>query len=147
LKQLTGTTRADGRTDALSSDAGAYPSLRKLPLLAYKYTDLYRQTKIQESVYEFLNQQYEIARVQEAKELPTVRVMDPAITPERKSGPIRSLVVGLSMIVGLGLACFWIVGKNFWRQIPSDDPRRLLAAEVASVVRRKFRYRTALRLR
>lgn len=147
LKQLTGASGADGPTHIASSDAGGYPSLRRLPLLAYKYTDLYRQTKIQESVYEFLNQQYEIARVQEAKELPTVRVMDPAVTPERKSGPIRSLIVGLSMIVGLGLACFWILGKNFWRQIPADDPRRLLATEVASVVRRKFRYRTVLRLR
>ncbi len=111
------------------------PSLRTLPTLNYRYADLYRQAKIQETVYEFLTQQYEVARLQEVKELPTVRVMDRAVPPERKSGPSRILVVGLSVLGALLLASFLIIEKNRWAQLSADDPRRLLAAEVAGSLR------------
>ena len=50
-----------------------FPSIRKLPLLGVTYADLYRQTKVQEAVYETLTQEYELAKVQEAKEIPTVK--------------------------------------------------------------------------
>jgi len=46
-----------------------YPSIRKLPLLAVTYADLYRRTRVQEAVFETLTKQYELARVQEAKEI------------------------------------------------------------------------------
>src|SRR5580700_1242907 len=53
------------------SDNSLYPSIRKLPLLGVTYADLYRRTKIEETVYELLTQQYELAKVQEAKEIPS----------------------------------------------------------------------------
>lgn len=126
LTNLLGTSSA-----ADASQPGAYPSMRALPLLGYQYSDLYREAKIQETVYEFLTQQYEMAKIQEAKELPTVRVMDPAVPPERKSGPSRILVVALSLLGASTLACFWIVGRKAWEQLPADDPRRVLATEVS----------------
>jgi uncharacterized protein involved in exopolysaccharide biosynthesis len=115
-----------------------------LSMLGYRYSDLYRQTKIQEVVYEFLTQQYELAKIQEAKELPTVRVMDPAAPPERKSAPIRSLIVSLSVLGALMLTAVWVITRHNWEQIPRDDPRRMLTAEVAGEFRRvtsKFRRR------
>ncbi len=118
-------------------DAG--PSMRKLPLLNYQYADLYRQTKIQDAVYEFLTQQYEMARIQEAKELPTVRVMDPAVPPERKSGPFRTLIVALSTILGMVLAGYWVLGRNAWEQLPRDDAKRALAADIRRVLERRLR--------
>lgn len=108
----------------------AYPSMRALPLLAYQYSDLYRQSKIQETVYEFLTQQYEMAKIQEAKELPTVRVLDPAVRPERKSGPIRTLITGLSLLLAVAIAAFWVIGQDAWQRLPPADPHRLLTAEV-----------------
>ena len=74
-----------GGTDAqLKADDGSmYPPIRKLPLLAVTYTDLYRRAKIQEAVYEALTKQYEMAKVQEAKETPTVRVLDSPTLPEQ----------------------------------------------------------------
>jgi capsule polysaccharide export protein KpsE/RkpR len=115
------------------------PSMRKLPLLNYEYADLYRQTKIQDSVYEFLTQQYELARIREAKELPTVRVMDRAAPPERKSGPFRTVIVILSTLFGMALAFCWVMGKNAWQQIPADDPRRMVAEDALRVLKRRLR--------
>src|SRR6185312_14547545 len=65
-----------GTQSDLESNNSLYPSIRKLPLLGVTYADLYRQTKIQETVYELLTQQYELAKMQEAKEIPTVKVLD-----------------------------------------------------------------------
>jgi len=116
---------------APQAEGDPLPSLRSLPALNYRYADLYRQSKIQETVYEFLTQQYEVARLQEVKELPTVRVMDRAVPPERKSGPIRTLIIGLSVVCAMLLAGFFVVERYRWTQIAPEDPRRLLAAEVA----------------
>ncbi len=123
------------RTAAANAEGGPLPSLRTLPTLNYRYADLYRQAKIQETVYEFLTQQYEVARLQEVKELPTVRVMDRAVPPERKSGPIRTLLVGLSVLGAMLLASFLIIEKSRWAQVPADDPRRRLVAEIAGALR------------
>ena len=49
--------------------------------------------KVQETVYDLLTQQYELARIQEAKEIPTVNVIDPANVPEKKSFPPRLLII------------------------------------------------------
>jgi capsule polysaccharide export protein KpsE/RkpR len=130
LRKLLGSS-ASGAAEPAASASALYPSMRTLPILGYQYSDLYRQAKIQETVYEFLTQQYEMAKIQEAKELPTVRTMDRAVKPERKSGPIRTLIAGLSVLGALALACFWIIGRNAWEQLPGDDPRRALAAEVS----------------
>ena len=57
--------------------------------------------------------------------------MDVAVQPEKKSGPFRILITVLSVLAGLTLAGFWIIGRNSWEQLPTDDARRLLAAEVS----------------
>jgi capsule polysaccharide export protein KpsE/RkpR len=125
-----------GNSVAQSAGSGAAPySMTTLPALGSRYADLYRETKIQETVYEFLTQQLEMAKIQEAKELPTVRVMDPAVPPERKAGPYRVLLISLCVIVAMMLACAWLLGKAAWERIPMRDPRRLLMDEIASDVR------------
>jgi uncharacterized protein involved in exopolysaccharide biosynthesis len=132
LKKLVGNYTDPGATESSPGSANLYPSIRTLPALGYRYSDLYRKTRIQEAVFEFLTQQYELARIQEAKEVPTVRVMDEGDLPEKKSSPIRSLIVGLSMLGAVVLACSWVIGRHDWLQLPADHSRRLLAAEVAS---------------
>jgi uncharacterized protein involved in exopolysaccharide biosynthesis len=131
LKKLVGNYTDPGATEGTPATANLYPSIRTLPALGYRYSDLYRKTRIQEAVYEFLTQQYELARIQEVKEVPTVRVMDPGDRPEKKSSPIRSLIVGLSMLGAFVLASYWVIERHDWLQLPADNSRRLLAKEVA----------------
>jgi uncharacterized protein involved in exopolysaccharide biosynthesis len=112
-----------------------YPSIRKLPILGVTYADLYRQTKIQETVYELLTQQYELAKVQEAKEIPTVKVLDPAIVPTKKSYPPRTVIVVLGTMLGLVLAMTWVLGKTRWDAVDATDPRKVFALEVYTTMR------------
>jgi hypothetical protein len=108
-----------------------YPPIRKLPLLGVEWADLYRRMKIQETVYELLNQQYELARIQEAKEIPVVSVIDPANLPERKSSPHRLLIIGLVTILAVAGGAAWILGIKRIESLEDADPRRQLALSAA----------------
>jgi uncharacterized protein involved in exopolysaccharide biosynthesis len=127
-----------GTQAELKSQNSLYPSIRKLPLLGVAYADLYRQTKIQETVYELLTQQYELAKVQEAKEIPTVKVLDPAMVPTKRSFPPRTVIVVFGTMLGITLMMTWIVGKAQWESVDASDPRRVFATEVFTTVQARM---------
>jgi uncharacterized protein involved in exopolysaccharide biosynthesis len=120
----------------VSSEAGGsmYPSIRKLPLLGVAYADLYRRTKIQEAVLETLTKEYEMAKVQEVKEIPTVKVLDNAHIPDKKSYPPRPLIMFLGTVMALAVAASWIFGKTRWDETDATDARKVFAQEVFSAV-------------
>lgn len=130
--------KLEGTDAALVSDATVpdqmYPPIRKLPLLGVEWADLYRRMKIQETVYELLNQQFELARIQEAKEIPTVNVIDSANLPEKKSWPPRLLIIVLLTILSVAGAAGWIVGSERIQSLQHDDPRRQLALRTIDVL-------------
>jgi uncharacterized protein involved in exopolysaccharide biosynthesis len=130
LKKMVGDYTDPNEAAAESQVAGSYPSIRTLPALGYSFAELYRQAKIQESVFDFLTHQYEMARIQEARELPVIRVMDEGNVPEKKVSPTRSLIIGLSILSALVFGCVWVIEKDRWNQLPTDESRRLLAGEV-----------------
>jgi capsule polysaccharide export protein KpsE/RkpR len=119
-----------GMDDAAASAGTLYPSIRQLPLLGVKYADLYRQTKIQEVVYETLTQQYELAKVQEAKETPAVKVLDPASFPERRSFPPRTNITFMFASFGFAAGVFWLIVRSRWEQTDALDPRKVFVEEV-----------------
>lgn len=110
------------------SDA-LYPSIRKLPVLGVTYADLYRQTKVQEVVFETLTKQYELAKVQEAKEIPTVKVLDAANVPEKKTFPPRTVIILLGTALSFFGGVIWVFGERSWERMSSDDPRKLLVQD------------------
>jgi uncharacterized protein involved in exopolysaccharide biosynthesis len=112
--------------DPASSDQ-LYPSIRKLPLLGVQWADLFRCVKIQETVYELLNQQYELARIQEAKEVPTVNVIDSANLPEKKSWPPRLLIIAGFTVLALAATLGKIIAAERIEALDESDPRRQLA--------------------
>jgi uncharacterized protein involved in exopolysaccharide biosynthesis len=113
--QLNAISGAGQKVDSTGLKEGEVaPSIRKLPLLGAAYADLYRQVTIEETLYETLSKQYELARVEEAKEIPPVRMLGSPSYPEKKSAPRRSIIIAL----GGALACFacvmWILARRYW---------------------------------
>jgi uncharacterized protein involved in exopolysaccharide biosynthesis len=135
LKRKLNEIGGAGTQGDLKNDNSLYPSIRKLPLLGVTYTDLYRQTKVQETVFELLTEQYELAKVQEAKEIPTVKVLDPAIVPTKKSFPPRRVITLLGTFLGLMFAMAWTIGRMRWEAVDDNDPRKEFATEVFTTVR------------
>lgn len=122
-----------------------FPSLRQLPILGARYADLYRRAKTQETVFQVLTQQYEMSKVQEAKEIPTVRVLDVADVPDRKVGPHRLLLALMGAISGLLVGCAWAIAKGQWDTLPPDSPRKSFLLEIAGTARRQPLWRTSKR--
>jgi capsule polysaccharide export protein KpsE/RkpR len=125
----------------VSSANMPYPSTRNLPLLGVKYADYYRHTKIQETVYELLTEQNELAKVEEAKETPSVKVLDPAEIPERKSYPPRLIIICLGTLISLVLSLIRTIGTTRWREIDPQDQRKVFAQEVMTTITTRMSWR------
>jgi len=132
LQKLGG--KAPSETDPLASSDALYPSIRELPILGVTWADLYRRTKIQETVFEILTQQYELAKVQEAKETPSVKVLDAAVVPEEKSFPPRVLITVLGGLVLFCGAAMWVFARERWNETDASDPGKMFAREVIGSV-------------
>jgi uncharacterized protein involved in exopolysaccharide biosynthesis len=133
LGKLGGTPDDSGTSDA-KNDPSYYPAIRQIPLLGVTYANLYRQTKIEETVYELLTQQYELAKVQEAKETPSVKVLDVAVVPTKKSFPPRALITLALMLISLTMACAWLLAKESWKGTDPQDPRKRFVLEVVDTL-------------
>ncbi len=142
LTKLSGSSAAlpadmDGATrNADASDSTSlYPSLRQLPRLAVPYAALYRDVRIQETVFELLSQQYEAARIEEAKDTPVVSVFDPPLVAEKKSSPHRLIIILIATALA-GIFCsVFLLLRDRWRNVGEADPRRRLAQRIVTNLR------------
>jgi uncharacterized protein involved in exopolysaccharide biosynthesis len=130
---------ADVDSNASNEDE-LYPPLRQIPKLAVPYADLYRRVRVEEAMFEFLNQQYEIARIDEAKDISTISVIDSPGIPEKKSFPPRLLLALILTFLSFTTASALILVRHHWSGIHPEDPRKALAVEVLSVLRRRSQF-------
>jgi len=121
-----------------NKDASSYPSIRKLPVLGVAFADLYRRTKVEETVFEVLTQQYELAKVAEAKETPSVKVLDPSNIPERRAFPPRRLIMMMGTMLGFVVAVLWVVARARWQDVDSQRPAKIFVRDVESGFRSYF---------
>jgi tyrosine-protein kinase Etk/Wzc len=132
LNLIEGTTvySQSGKSDALQkpSQSGTrnsfYIPLSQIPDLGLEFVRLYREVKIQETVFELLTQQYEMARVNEAKDTQTIQIVDVAKVPDKKDKPKRSLIVLITAIVALGLAIFIAFFRDYLNSMNAENKLR-----------------------
>ena len=122
-----------------SEDNSIFPSIRRLPVLGVTYADLFREAKVEEVIFETLTQQFELAKVQEAKEVPSVKVLDPGSNPESRSFPPRLLLMALGGFLGFCIGISWLFATAMWTGMDPLDPRKLLAEEVFGTVAERTR--------
>ena len=73
-----------------------------------EYLRRFRDLKYQETVFELLAKEFEVAKLDEAREGSIIQVVDPAVPPDRKSSPHRALIVLGATIFAFFIAVFWI---------------------------------------
>ena len=133
---------ADG---GASDESTSYLPLRQVPRLAVPFANLYREVHMQETIFDLLTQQYEVARIQEAKDTPAVTLIDAPAIPEKKSFPPRALLTLALTALTVLISCVVLICRDAWLRIDSADPRRRLAYEVAGSMRRLIRWRRLAR--
>jgi capsule polysaccharide export protein KpsE/RkpR len=119
-----------------------YPALRQLPQLGVRWANLYRNVRIHETVFDLLSEEYETARIEEVKSIPTVSVIDVPGFPERKSGPHRTLIVVISTFLCIVMTAALLLVRRSWLEMNDDDARRVLAARIGMTIRDRWRRRS-----
>jgi uncharacterized protein involved in exopolysaccharide biosynthesis len=139
LEQQLNALGGKGYTGSATLDSNSlYPSIRQLPVLGRQYLDLYRRAKVDETVFELLTEAYEMAKVQEAKETPSVKVLDAARIPEKPNWPPRRWLAFFGGVLGLLFASSWVVAIERWSEVDSNEPYKLFLSEISIDARRDW---------
>ena len=113
-----------------------HPAFITVPSLVLDYARLLREVKVQEALYTMLTSQYEQAKIAEARDTPSVQVLDPGVPAERKSKPwimLNMLMAGvLALFLGIFLAFFLDYLEQMKRSSSSSDIRPVRVEEEAN---------------
>lgn len=94
---------------------GVLPRLSESPAHIMEFAQLQRDITIQELIYEYLIQQYEQVKLQEARQTPTLQFIDTPQLPTDKVRPIRSLLVIIIVLLGMMLSFLYLVLKEHYQ--------------------------------
>lgn len=104
----------------------------KLPEAGIEYVRARRELKLQETLLEAMIRQFEAAKLDEAKEGPTLQQVDIAQPPDRKSKPSVTLIALAATLAGLLLSTAFVVVRRYrvWSnaQFPQDAAARAALA-------------------
>ncbi len=92
--------------------------------------------KYYEFLYELLTKQYELAKIDEAKDATVIQVLDKAIEPETKTRPKRTLICILAAFVTGILAVIWVLVREVLSNLKSDSRQ----AEKLLLLKRYLRF-------
>ncbi len=107
LKRMEyGRTTGNPRPEPGGAVADYSVPLGSIPATGVELVRLIREAKIQETIFTLLTQQLEQAKIAEAKDMPTVRILDRAVVPEWKSRPKVLQNVILAGVSSLFIAVF-----------------------------------------
>jgi uncharacterized protein involved in exopolysaccharide biosynthesis len=98
----------------------------KVPEAGMEYIRKLRDVKYYETIYELIAKQFELAKLDEARQGTVIQVADVAVPPDKKSFPPRTIIVIVMTVLGFAAACGWSVGcVGFLRmkQDPADHQR------------------------
>jgi uncharacterized protein involved in exopolysaccharide biosynthesis len=96
-----------------------------MPDIGMRFARLMRDYKIQETLFELLTQQYEMAKISEAKNTLKIQVLDVAAVPDRKSKPNRKLAVIVATILAGFFSVVFAFIMEALNNLQEDDSRRL----------------------
>ena len=109
-----------------SSEGAANALIPKgsIPESQIEYVRKLRDVKYYETIFDLMARQYEVAKVDEARQGSEVQVVDRAIVPDRRSSPQRTLIVLGALVLGLFLGIGWVFAKEEMNRISSDPAER-----------------------
>ncbi|MEO0026088.1 MAG: Wzz/FepE/Etk N-terminal domain-containing protein [candidate division WOR-3 bacterium] len=93
-----------------------------LPSIGAEFARRYRDYRIQEETYAMLYQQYEYAKVLEARDAPTLTVLDYAVPPQRHSFPRRGGLVIAAFLFSFGLSVLYAFANEYFQFLQNAKP-------------------------
>ena len=99
-------------------------STDRMPSIGTAYIRKLREFKYNEALYEILLKQYELARLDEAKDAPIIQVIEKAIPPEKRIKPKRSQMVMIAMVAGFFISVLAAFLMEFIEKSSADPKTR-----------------------
>lgn len=90
------------------------PSFKAAPELAMEFVQLQREVQIQNLLYEFLVQQYEHLKLQEARQAPSLQFIDRPAIPTKRTSPVRSLLTIVLFLIGSIAGIAYVMGYELY---------------------------------
>lgn len=118
---------------ALAVDGGGDPGKQ----VGLENIKILRDVKYYQMLYELLAKQYEAARLDEAKDTAMIQVLDPAVEPERKFKPKRSILILLSTILAFIAAVAFAFIAEARKKILADPDGKAQWEQLKQLVRSK----------
>ena len=88
------------------------PNFSKIPEMSIKYKRLERQIEYYIKLLEYLAPQYESAKIEAAKDIPMIQVLDHAVRPEKKDRPRRSRIVLGVFVIALMISAYYVYFRD-----------------------------------
>jgi uncharacterized protein involved in exopolysaccharide biosynthesis len=110
LKEVEGELRAAERDQLAFLERNR--TVTGSPALQAEATRLQRVVQAKQEVFLTLTRSFEEARIAEAKDVPTVTIIDHAAPPARRSWPVRWAVILLGVLGGLLAGVGWAVAQD-----------------------------------
>jgi uncharacterized protein involved in exopolysaccharide biosynthesis len=95
-----------------------------IPEAGMEYVRKLRDVKYYETIAELIAKQFEMAKLDEARQGAIVQVVDIAVTPDKRSFPKRTLTVAIAFVLGLFVACGWCVFSEVLHRMRSNPASR-----------------------
>ncbi len=114
----------DGRGEA---GGFALPDLRMLAGLNLEYLRLYRELRVQETVFELLKQMREYYAILEVRDTPALQILDPPRPPQEKDRPHRGLICATATVLGFLLTLLVAGWLERLEMLAEENPERLMA--------------------
>ncbi len=127
LARMESSVPASGKS--ASASGGIDIPIGKLPAAAIDYVRAAREVKFQETMLASMLRQYEVAKLDEAKEGPALQQVDVAQPPDRKSKPSRALIVLAATLAALLLSSMFVVVRRYRALVREQDPEAAQAWE------------------
>ena len=103
-----------------SASGGLIVPKGQVPEAGLEYIRKLRDVKYNETIFDILARQFEVAKLDEAKQGALVQVVDPAVPPDRRSFPKRGLLVIGATALGLFLGVFLALLQAGFGRIKRD---------------------------
>jgi tyrosine-protein kinase Etk/Wzc len=111
----------------------------KVPEAGLEYARRLRDVKYYETVFDILARQYELAKLDEAREGALIQIVSPAVVPDRKSSPHRGLIILAAGFFGLFLGSVIAIGQASLAAMEADPEGSARLVRLKSALRRKRR--------
>ena len=91
--------------------------LDQVPRLSAELKELEQSLRMQEEIYRVLKKEYETVRIEESKNLKNFQILEPAMVPERRDSPRRSIICMVVTLSVFFLAIFWAFIKEYIERV------------------------------